>query len=79
MPQTPTPEQAQSWTTWFFESRFTGHIAVGALTWFVVDFVGQTGWLWGQIDRVTLVMGALGMAGLTYACDRLLTRWLSDD
>lgn len=77
MPQTPSPDQAETWTTWFFESRWTGHIALGALLWFIVDFIGQTEWLWSSIDRITLIMGALAVAGITYSLDRLITRWLS--
>lgn len=71
-----TPDTVSKWIKAFFESRWTGHLALGFL-------VAAAAWLVGSMDRLwavppdTILLGlVLGVSGLTYSCDHVLTRWL---
>lgn len=63
---------------WFFGSNWTGHIGFGALAWFLAALIGKTEYLWGELSTLTLIVGAVGVAGVTYSVDQCIA-WIFGD
>lgn len=73
------PETVQEYLNTFFESRWTGHVGLGALAWFVAAVIGKLEMLWGPLETTTLIMGALGVAGVSYSIHACLDWVIGDD